>query len=76
MSGRVRTRSEPGSPRGQPAWGGGSGGIIELRPSPFSCLSWLLVRMISWFGCGCLSEKQTTKNHEHKTNHTNAHRSD
>lgn len=22
----------------------------------------------SWFGSGCLSEKQTTKNHEHKTN--------
>jgi hypothetical protein len=24
--------------------------------------------MISWFGCGCLSEKQSTKKHEHKTN--------
>src|SRR5207245_5427099 len=33
----VRTRSGPGAPSGQPAWGGGSDGITEVRgPDTFN----------------------------------------
>ena len=31
MTGRVRTASGPGSPRGQPAWGGGCDRIVPLN---------------------------------------------
>jgi hypothetical protein len=48
----VRTRSGPGSPRGQPAWGGGSDGIIESRWGPASCFFVILVSVISWFASG------------------------